>query len=247
MLIRESRSPGDILPVLRQLKEKGLRLGEVYPGGIEVDMDLGELNPGREEGDLILPGEGRILILSRTEINEPFQQLSKQPSAGHDGHDKNDPGVFTVRIDTAAMDRLPAERVPASPEDCGLLIVSDMTFAYCGCINGTVHSKSGPATAAFFPAYQRRWRLLVAGRGSGHFTWDEMTAGNAETATAVEIRSVADLFITGSKYLPREDRTWADARLSALLDAFDEAGWDWDAFFKQQILPRYPGGPGAET
>ena len=35
--------------------------------------------------------------------------------------------------------------------------------------------------------------------------------------------------------------------LSALLDAFDEAGWDWQSFFKQQILPRYPGGPGAET
>lgn len=48
----------------------------------------------------------------------------------YDGNDKSDPANYTVRIETAYMDKIPAENLPASLEECGYFILLDSLYRF---------------------------------------------------------------------------------------------------------------------
>ena len=225
--------PGDIVPVLYRLRERGAALREVFPNGVRLSLALTGVNPPAEplpEANAPLSGS-RYLILSRTEQDEPAESLKTPPAEGYDGHDKADPTLFDVSIEAALMDRLPLERQPAAWQDCDFLILSDMMFICQGSIRDddrTASKGETTVTTRYYPIYDRLYRLLLADPDGVPRRLIASRTLSVSTDQQVNrwINHSTGAGIVYWEGAPRPDKTWAGTQLGLFLNSLEAAGWE---------------------
>ena len=91
--------------MLYRLRAEGISLGEVFPEGIEVAMDLEPMNYSHandKKAIAPIPAVEKFVILRRTEKAEPLESLRRKPEDGYDAHDKTKAENFDVLIEVAA-------------------------------------------------------------------------------------------------------------------------------------------------
>ena len=221
-LADQPNRPEDIVPALYRLRERGLSLKAFFPGGVAIALDLTALNPPTEipEG-AGTPAGSRFLVISRTEKDEPAERLDTRPADGYDGHDKRDASLFTVRAETAALDRLPLSRLPASWEDCDWLAISDMVFVYGGCLEGK-------SPVRFYPVYGRLYRLLLVEREGllpRRLAASKTVDAPLDQKVARWTNTAVGTSIVSWQRAPAAGR-WAADQVKQFLDGLERAGWD---------------------
>ncbi len=221
----------DAIPVMYTVRSKGLTLEEVFPNGIEIDLAMSLLNPEHIGDDLDSDFTGsendHYVVISRTETDEPYEEkiIRNQIGEGYDGHDKNDPSVFRVKIESQWMDRIPIGNLPASEEECDVMIVSDMFFILDGVITRSISTGSRLATPTplcYVPSYARVYRVLLVERETGIpiFTYDYNVLQVDEfSSSQYFFRSAED------NYLPKDDPSWAKDTFGKLLSELEESEW----------------------
>ena len=156
----------EILPVLYHLRQREYSLGELFPNGIRLNMDLSKLNLPQDipEGDDPLPADSRGLVITRTETKAKAEQLKEEPGDGYSWHDKSDPSSFDVCLETVWMDRMLPEQMPAAYADCQWLAVLDMQYVYGGCITKLKDFATGKEEQGqhYYPVYGCLCRLMLA-------------------------------------------------------------------------------------
>ena len=228
--------PAIVVPLLSYVRQQGLKLGNVFPSGIQVSMNLEPLNLSHKDDDvdLQLPQVCKYLALTRTEKIEPLEHKFSQPSSTYDGNDKKNPDNFTVTVNTAMMDRLPDANFPATLDDCTMLIVSDMCFVYDGCITETTtttysRSTSRNSTSVFYyPTYARVYRIIIAERESvlPQYTAASLVVNSEEVRSMRSSNTWTLQSEIRSKYLAKPNNTWASQTLDTLATGMDQASWN---------------------
>ena len=230
------KTPEAIIPVLYRLRATGISLGEVFPEGIEVAMDLEPMNYSHandKKAIAPIPAVEKFVILRRTEKAEPLESLRRKPEDGYDAHDKTKAENFDVLIEAGCMDRLPLEHFPASFDECTMLIVGDMTFEP----NGYYQQRlaSGTTISLYTPRYARMYRLMIVQKDG--IVPIHMFAGlmikNAELKQNV---SYPEVYLQlPANYLPKARTAWIDQQLDACLARYEETGWHTlEMMLKQQ-------------
>ena len=167
-LAEQANMPEEIVPILHHFRQAGLSLGELFPDGVMLSMDLSSLSQAEDLPKLEepLPADARYLIISRTEHGVQAEQLDQQPDDGYSCHDKADPSVFDVRVETVWMDQMRLDQVPASYADCQWLAVLDRQYQYGGCISDLKDYATGKKEhdQHFFPVYGCLSRLILMER-----------------------------------------------------------------------------------
>ena len=225
------RDPAEIVPLLYQLRQRGVSLAETFPEGLVISLDLEHLNlsHNKDNWEYQRPDGDRYLILSRTEHNEPKEQKLRQPADNYDAHNKADPDIYTVRVETAYMDRVPLDHMPAAWEECDILIVADMTFMRESTITrtSTTTGKSYSKTVSYYPTYGRLYRIIMAERDGiiplpaynyKYVRPDSVSSKNSSMAYLIDLE-------ISSKYLAKADDRWTGQQLNAVLDALEKADW----------------------
>lgn len=144
--------PGDVLSYLAAAREAGVSAVECYPDGAVVTWDLSHLaTSGRMLG---WQGDSpRYLVVHLAEAEEKLEKrkVSKDltmedwehENAFEEDYESNNGHwleTVTVRIDTAAMDAIPAEFIPASLAEMDALVVLDAHYTAWGVLRHQVTS-----------------------------------------------------------------------------------------------------------
>ena len=220
----QSNQPEDIVPLLYRLRQEGFSLEELFPQGILLDMDLSALNQLHDLPDAVtpLPADCQFLIVSRTEHDVKAEQLSQVPPEGYSSHRRADPASFDVRLETAWMDRMNPDQLPASYAECQWLAVVDIQFVYGGCIDklqdyGTRTTQTG---LYFYPVYSCLQRLILVEPDSllpqYHISTLSLDANTDQTVTQWTNTAVGTS-VTFYAHAPRMDSTWKDDALRQFL------------------------------
>ena len=167
-LAEQANKPEEIVPVLYQLRQGGLSLGELFPQGIRLSMDLSHLNRSTQipEMEEPLPGDARFLIITRTEQSVKAEELDQPPDKGYSCNDRSDLSTFDTRLETGWMDQMRLDQMPASYEECQWLVVADMQYRYGGCITTLEDYATNEKEEAqhFYPVYGCLYRLVLVAR-----------------------------------------------------------------------------------
>lgn len=136
--------PNDVLAYLADARAAGIPAAECYPTGAQVTWDLSQLAPvgfaRKPQGDA-----PRYLIVRLTESEEKFEYRDvptdlEMDEWYYDGafslvYESNAGRwmeTVTVRIDTEAMDLIPAEYIPGDLSEMDALVVLDTHYEACG-------------------------------------------------------------------------------------------------------------------
>lgn len=241
----------DAIPLIYTVRQKGLKLAEVFPDGIEIEMALPLLNPDHLEDDFSEQIQfstnnnvEHYIVLSRTEKDEPYEEFDTGFAilADYDGHDKNDPTVFTVKLESLWTDAIPMENLPATSEECDFLIVSDMFFYNDGMIrhSSTTTTKSGYTLSniiKYIPSYARVYRILLVEQSTGvpYYTF------SAEIEETEEFNEKSSSYTSNArnKYLATEINDWQLNNLSNFMGELEAAEWDSLILMLNALLSSY--------
>lgn len=161
--------PDDVLSYLAAAREAGVPALECYPDGAVVTWDLSGFDPyGRMWG---WQGESaRYLVVHLTEAEEKLEK--RKVSKSLDMEDWEHENAFepdyesnngrwmetvTVRIDTAVMDMIPAEFIPASLAEMDALVALDAHYTAWGVLRHQetrVRSATGGVSIGQFDDYR---------------------------------------------------------------------------------------------
>ena len=232
----------DAIPLIYTMRGKGLSMEKLFPDGIEIQMALPLLNPehlGDDYSDANISDYEKYIAISRTEKDEPYEEKKSENAIpnDYDGHDKNDPSVFTVKIESRITDRIPLEHLPSTEEECNVLIVSDMVFFLDGIIEQTTSKSNGYTSNVtsrnYIPSYGRLYRVLLVDRETGipllDYDYNVLEVEEFSSSTAN----------SRNKYLPIADSKWATQTLDELLKELDEAEWSSTMMLLNIFLNNY--------
>ena len=224
MLSENPSQPKDIIPILYHFRQQDQSLAELFPDGVRLNVDLSSLN--RQDStmsDQQPPADSRYLIISRTEKEVKAEQLKKKPSAGYSCNKKTDPSTFDVRVETAWMDQVPLEQMPATYEDCQWLVVADTQYIYDGCISELEDYATGQKESGkyFYPVYGVLQRLMLVECDS----LEPKYLINIQSTDAMKDQTVirwtnVSVGTSVSRYsvIPRFDSAWKDDAIQQFLN-----------------------------
>lgn len=219
----------DVLAFLRECIALGLKPSEVYPDGAVLDADLSMATNDMFSADF--PLENTLLVISRTEKPEPTEYVSlmdHQTTSGkftgdYDGNDKSSPDNYTVRLETALMDDIPPENLPASLEECSYIILLDSLYQLEGTLTKTLSYSSISKSVTEYPVYccqQTAW--LCAGEN-----WDYLFLHDYQIVNAPEPpKSMATYANIDAYLLAEPDMDWARSAAVEMLNDLSEADWN---------------------
>ena len=160
--------PENIVPVLYHLRQQGQSLGQLFPHGLTVDLDLSALNEtqGFPQDDAPLPADAKYLIICRREADVKAERLKTQPEDGYSCNNKENPAAFVVSFETTWMDQIPMDRFPASYEECQWLAVVDLQYIYGGYLTELKDYATGAVEQGknYYPVYSSLHRLILVER-----------------------------------------------------------------------------------
>lgn len=135
--------PDDVLAFIRLAKLHGLSASECYPEGAVLAWDASAYDPYDSPKAKSLGKRDTFLVIRRTEKPEPFTTFvvpeEQETSDGealptlygnYDPDESLGAGQYTLVLETSALDRMPAERIPHTFADCDALVLLD-TWYWC--------------------------------------------------------------------------------------------------------------------
>lgn len=133
----------EALAYLRWAKEWGVPAATCYPEGVLLDMDTSKWDPYTSEQATSWGKRDTFLVLRREEKREPITTImvaeeekswiNEELQTRYEDYDPDaslGAAQYTVWLDTDALDRMPAERIPQTLADCNALVILD-TWYFC--------------------------------------------------------------------------------------------------------------------
>lgn len=132
----------EVLAFIRLAKEYGVSAAECYPDGALLTWDTTRYDPYTSSEAAKLGKRDTFLIIRRTEKKEPFTSVAV-PAEEQTAYDEAlpaelyrdyDPDAetgatqYTVVLETAVLDSMPAERIPTSLAECDAVVILDSWY-----------------------------------------------------------------------------------------------------------------------
>lgn len=245
-------NPDDVLNYLSEARAVGVKAAECYPDGAVVQWDLSMLDVyGQTQS--VVSASPRYLIVRCVEAEEAFEyrevplNMAMDDWTSYEGafdmyYESNDGRwleTVTVTVDTAVMDEMPAEFIPADVSEIGALVVFDKRYVADGVLrvqgyNVKSYSTDRRAIADYrdYRTYSAVHLLDVYGSNGGlihRFDWREINSPGVKDRTDGfhDVRTEAD-YKAGC--IAVHDTAWMQAQEAAVLQLLRDNGWDlWKA------------------
>ena len=251
--------PQDALTFIYECKKMGVNPSALYPEGIVLEMDLANVTQNAFSG--ALHETDTYLVISRNEKEEPVDGRATDPNfvgssngyidamkslyggsfgLGYDGNDKSDPENYTIVLETALMDEIPLENLPASLDECSYMILLDSIYSF----DGYLTSKSSMSTTQFgnvqsateYPVYaclQSAW-LCAAPDWDYIYRHDYLETNPPEPPATLDAMSY--LFFEIEDYLRGEqDRDWAVRTVNKMIQGISDANWNMSEYLLSML------------
>ena len=244
----------DVLSYIRECKKMGVNPSVVYPEGVVLEMDLADVTLNGFSG--IMHETNTYLVISRSEKEEPVEGRATDPNfvgssngyidavkainggsfgRNYDGNDKSDPENYTVVLETALMDKIPLENLPASLDECSYMILLDSIYSF----NGYLTKKTSMSTTQFsniqsaqeYPVYacvQSAW-ICAAPDWDYIYRHDYIVTNPPEPPATMDAMSY--LFFDIEDYLRGErDEEWAARTANEMIQGLSDANWNMSEY-----------------
>ncbi len=235
--------PDDVLAFIRLAKEYGVSAAECYPNGALLTWDTTMYDPYYSAQASRLGKRDTFLIIRRTEKPEPFTSVpvEKEDQTAYDEalpeelYTNYDPDAhtgaaqFTVVLETAVLDSMPAECIPLSIAECDALVILDSWYQCDGYVRSSRSTSMYQASKkhqADIPTYGMMQLIAVYNVQSGEMLF----AGKYNVALSPamlrgEERMGMDEWALEENYIAPMDEEWMDEAYEAFLISLIRRNW----------------------
>ena len=236
--------PDEVLALIRLAGSCGLTPAQLYPEGAVLTWDTAAIDPYHDGWGEGVDADATFLVVRRVEQPEPLENLDNTDALDSadiydaDGHLAA--GTQTVLLDTAALARILAERIPATLADCDVLVLVDVQYQADGVIRSYRITGRG-SVSKYVPTYAA-CHYVVVYRMEDHtllFSFDDLTALSPSTKKS-EINDGSGGNLGDAPleelYLGEFSQAWMDSAVDRFLRELEGCGWNFTTMSLKHLL-----------